>query len=524
MLGICRGRIIRWATLGSIALLLLAPLAGLAAGRPSASTDEAARVLPAAGQNGFSVFLPAVPAESDGDFPSCRLGVGVVKNPAATYNFAPFRVGWYVDWRASAPPLPGVEYYHTIRVRQDRAPDGTYLSTYRITPPLSFSASGLGPIVQANPGHLWLIGNEPDRVISQDDTMPDKYAEIYHEAYYFIKGIDPTARVAIGAVVQPTPLRLEYLQSVLSAYQARYGTRLPADVWNTHLYIIREVRGEWGADVPPGSTAASGRIYTLEDHLDINVLISLVVELRTWLKANGYQDIPLIVTEFGALMPLWFLSNVGYTQADVDRFLEEAVGYMESAVDPALGFAADGYRLVQQAAIYSLDDDSTFPDGLLQWGSFLLRSTSPYTVTETGTYFRDVIAANMYPTVDLLPYRATARPLITGSDPTVSPVVRVSVANAGNSVPGAAVTVRFFDVTGGQPVQVGTDVVIPAFTGCGTMREASVVWPDLAPGYHRMSIEVDPDDDIEEILETNNVMVIEVLVTRYGVHLPLTMR
>ena len=90
---------------------------------------------------------------------------------------------------------------------------------------------------------------------------------------------------------------MEYLQRVLAAYQAKYGARLPVDVWNTHLYIIREVKDEWGGEVPPGSDAQSGRVYTLRDHLDINVFKSLVTELRTWMKANGYQDVPLVVTE-----------------------------------------------------------------------------------------------------------------------------------------------------------------------------------------------------------------------------------
>ena len=120
--------------------------------------------------------------------------------PIATYDVAQFRFGWYVDWRAAPRSSSTLEYYHTIRVRQKRGADGAYLPSYTITPRLDFSRSGLGPIVQANPGQVWLIGNEPDRVDSQDDTMPDLYAEIYHEAYYFIKGIDPTARVAIGAV------------------------------------------------------------------------------------------------------------------------------------------------------------------------------------------------------------------------------------------------------------------------------------------------------------------------------------
>jgi hypothetical protein len=512
-----------WATIWRIALLLVVLMAGLTVREQPAAADETVKQPLSAPDAAHKIFLPSISRRS-GDFPSCRLGVGVTRNPVATYDVAQFRLGWYVDWRASPGPSSTLEYYHTIRVRQDRSADGAYLPSYTITPRLNFGPSGLGPIVRANPGHVWLIGNEPDRPDSQDDAMPDLYAEIYHEAYYFIKGIDPTARVAIGAVVQPTPLRLEYLQHVLAAYQAKYDARLPVDVWNTHLYIVREVKGEWGGDVPPGSDAQSGRVYTLRDHLDISIFKSLVTELRTWMKANGYQDVPLVVTEYGVLMPLWFLDDVGYTQADVNRFLLDAVNYLDSAADPNLGYAADGNRLVQRAALYSLDDDGTFPDGSLHWGSFLLRSSPPYAVTETGAYFRDVIAASARPTVDFLPYRVITGPLITGNQPTVSPVVKVLVANAGNSSPNAPIIVRLFDTTGDQRVQVGSDVAIPPFTGCGTLREVNVVWPDLGPGQHTLAVEIDPGNQIGEVLETNNTMVTKVWVGTRGIYLPLVRR
>ena len=515
-------RIDVWATVWRIALLLVVLVAGLAVREQPVGADETDKLPLSAPDAANKDLLPSI-SQGTGDFPSCRLGVGVTINPIATYDVAQFRLGWYVDWSATPGSASTLEYYHTIRVKQQKA-GAVYLPTYTISPPLDFSPSGLGPIVQANPGHVWLIGNEPDRMGHQDDTMPDLYAEIYHEAYYFIKGIDPTARVAIGAVIQPTPLRLEYLQRVLAAYQAKYGVRLPVDVWNTHLYIIREVRNEWGGGIPAGSDAQSGRVYTLQDHLDINIFKSLITELRTWMKDNGYQDVPMVVTEWGVLMPLWFLDDVGYTQNDINHFLEDAIKHMDSAADPDLGYAADGYRLVQRAALFSLDDDSTFPDGLQRWGSFLLRSSPPYAITETGTYFRDVIAASVAPTVDLLPYRVITGPLITGNHPTVSPVVTVLVANAGNSSPNAPVIVRFFDTTGGQRVQVGSDVTIPAFTGCGTLREASVVWPDLEPGQHALAVEIDPGNQIGEVLETNNTMAITVQVATHGIYLPLVRR
>ena len=125
-------------------------------------------------------------------------------------------VGWYLDWRTNAsPPRPdGVEYAQMIRVKQGvPSPD----------------VKTIAAIARSVPGSLWLVGNEPDRTIWQDDATPVQYASAYHQAYQAIKQADPTAMVAIGGVLQPTPLRLRYLDAVLAAYQKLYGAPMPPD-------------------------------------------------------------------------------------------------------------------------------------------------------------------------------------------------------------------------------------------------------------------------------------------------------
>ena len=243
-------------------------------------------------------YLPTI-LTPDRDFLNCRVGVGVAVNPLNTYNTNLFKIGWYVDWRAQLSPIRpnGIDFYHTLRVKQDKI-GSKYLPSYRITPALNFTPSGLGPMVQANVGNVWLIGNEIDRVNIQDDILPDMYAQIYHDAYYFIKGIDPTAKVAIGAIVQPTPVRLQYLDMILQAYLAKFDAPMPVDIWNIHVYILPEMRNGWGGEIPPGVDVSTGMLYTIRDHVDINVFRSLVIDMRTWMKSRGYQDKPLISTEF----------------------------------------------------------------------------------------------------------------------------------------------------------------------------------------------------------------------------------
>ena len=80
-----------------------------------------------------SIYLPLVTArrkQALGDYRDCRLGLGVTRNPLGVYNISPFKTGWYVDWKARIIPdsegYDGVEYYQTLRVRQDRGSGGSY--------------------------------------------------------------------------------------------------------------------------------------------------------------------------------------------------------------------------------------------------------------------------------------------------------------------------------------------------------------------------------------------------------------
>lgn len=480
-------------------------------------------------QTAFSVQSKSLHFTSEenntGVYVDCRAGVGVIHNPITTYDISPFNLGWYIDWTAPfSPVIPeGMEFYFTIAVKQDVL-DGQYLPTYTVNPPLNFNSGGLGLRVQANPGAVWLVGNEPD-IESQGGTIPEKYAEIYHEVYTFIKSIDETAKIAIGAVVVPTPLRLEYLDRVLAAYKNKYGAKLPVDIWNTHLYIVREVRGDWGVKIPPGFDDIDyGRQYTLSQHVDVEELKQLIVELRTWMKARGYQDKPLIITEYGSLMPLWFLDDDGVTQDDIHEFLRDAIDYLYNTTDINLGYPGDGYRLVQRAAIWSLDADNTFPDGYPQWDSNLVSSTSPYTLTVTGIYYRDVIVPQQQATVDLYPYRASMDPslLMVSAGDTISTTVDVLVSNAGSMTFTSPVTVRFSKITENTDILIG-EVVLEPFTGCGTLRKVSMLLTDLPQGVHQVRIDVDPYQVIDETSETNNQMITYIHVGTDAVFLPLAM-
>ncbi len=277
-----------------------------------------------------------------------RWGAGVAAGPISRYNTQPLHLGWYLDWRSRPnPPRPGgIEYAQMVRLGGGTLrPDRSTLTT----------------IAQANPGSFWLIGNEPD-VKWQDNVEPAVYARLYHEAYTAIKAADPSAVVAAGGIAQPTPLRLRYLEAVLEAYREQFGTAMPVDAWHVHNFILREERGSWGVDIPPGLPDDRGMLYSIDDCDNLEIFRQQIWDFRRWMAAYGFRDRPLIVSEYGIPMP----EDYGFPPERVIRFLRGTFEFFLAVADPSLGYPADSHRLVQRWCWYSLDaPDDYYPTGRL---------------------------------------------------------------------------------------------------------------------------------------------------------------
>jgi hypothetical protein len=278
-----------------------------------------------------------------------RLGIGAGGLLVTAQNAQRLGFGWYLGWavRPDAFRSAEVEYVPMIRLN----PDGSSRP----------SGQTLLAAVDALPGALWLIGNEPD-VRWQDNVTPGVYAQAYHDLYVQLKSRDPTCQVAIGGVSQPTPLRLRYLDLILEAYQTRYGEPMPVDVWNVHNFILREERDSWGVDIPPGMAENTGQLREIAEHDDMGIFRQQIVDFRRWMKEQGQQDKPLIVSEYGILMP----NDYGFPPERVERFMLATFDVFRTAADPALGYPADGYRLVQRWCWFSLAD-TRYPTGNLVW-------------------------------------------------------------------------------------------------------------------------------------------------------------
>ena len=94
---------------------------------------------------------------------------------------------------------------------------------------------------------------------------------------------------------------------------------------------------------------------------------------------RGYRDSPLVITEYGILMP----RELGFGPDRVQQFMLGTFDFLLKARDPNTGLSSDEDRLVQQWAWFSLADP-IYPNGNL---------TDPISnrLTPLGTTYRSYL-------------------------------------------------------------------------------------------------------------------------------------
>lgn len=374
----------------------------------------------------FNIHLPILMNDIDTTLAS-RLGYG-----AGIFKVTEFpevrslKAGWYVDWGAKVTPLRpgGIEYMPMVRLHQNlTCPVGT-TADRKLCPyvePHSYSYSPdkatIEAAAKANPGSIWFVGNEMDRLDwpggSQDEMLPTLYPVAYHEIYNIIKGADPTAKVAIGGIIQMTPMRKQYLDIIWAKYKELYGVKMPVDVWNVHNFIGSEFceykensnkqmeRICYGMATPPGIAGDVGSYYG-EDwrHIDHETFDEQIRAMRQWIKDNDDMNKPMYVTEYGVLYGTLCpqenpedrqdcidFYGPKYVELDDPAVIQEHMlwtfEYFRTTKDCNLS-GTDDCRLVQRWAWYSLQDDG--------WNfnpHTALFSTQTRNITSTGAAYRD---------------------------------------------------------------------------------------------------------------------------------------
>lgn len=488
-----------WLRLLPGALLLAAALTALGwAAAPPAEAQEAA------------------PAATDATTPLCRFGVNTNHVTSAgggieSFNTQPLRLGWYIDYHASATPARpnGAEYAPMIRLHQTGA--DSYVSTPR--------GSDLLTAIDANPGADWMIGNEPDRREWQDDIEPSVYAKAYHELYTLIKQRDPSARIFAGNIVQATPVRLKYLNLVLQAYRSRYRSAMPVDGWSIHGFPLNEVSCEaasvpdyeqynqcWGAEIPPGVDDLIGMVFhvrgqnvneAVQKTADINIFKEQVVAFRQWMLENGYRNTPLYMSEYGVLMPAGRFTP-DFPPSRVNAYMTESFNWLLNTTDDKTGYPLDGNRLVQRLSWYSTSDNTEFNGNLF----------NPTTKARSsmGDNYAGYVAG-LTEVADVFPHQLLLNPPVPRAGGVAQNfTVTVKVANSGNSGVAQPVTVRLYR---GDPndggVQIGAARTVRV-AGCGEVGSVQFAWNNVGPGSYELYATVQTTGSVADANPDNNTL------------------
>lgn len=468
---------------------------------------------------------------NEADAPLCRFGVNSVHGGGesiAGFDISALRLGWYSDYRASlAPAHPsGVEYAPMIRLAEVNVVGTTGVTTYTTIP----SGQGLLDAIAANPGADWFIGNEPDRKFWQDDISPRMYAIAFHELSAKIKQVDPLAHIFAGSIVQPTPLRLQYLDLILKNHLEIYGSSMNVDGWAIHNFILNEASCEyfdddqcWGADIPPGVDAKEGLRVEVKDNDSMQLFVEQIERFRKWMRDRGYANKPLYLSEYGVLMPNIFVAPEDFPPSRVNRFMNATFDYLLSASNASYGDPADNFKLIQRFSWYSTSDKA--------YNGYLFekpQADSPYQFSEMGTnyysYTQHVAAA-----LDLLPVQISAdpaAPLVSNGATTIT--LKAEIGNAGNLQQLQTVKVSFYD---GDPDHadpnqkgklLGTRQV--SISGCGDKAIATMVWKNVAPSEYKIFVKVDESNLVDEINEDNNKLEQTIFFATDQIFLPIVSR
>ncbi len=453
------------------------------------------------------MFLPIV--ETIGSNAFCRFGVNLntlgkeAERDMNNYDIDSLNIGWYINY--SSQDTYGsstVEHAPMIRVRQPTT------DTYTFSP----NAAGIESVVAENPGADWFISNEPDRIKYQDSILPTIYADAYHELYYLIKGLDPTAQIFAGSIVQPTEIRLQYLDIILESYEEKYGEPMPVDGWSIHNFILNEASCDhyngnvsicWGADIPPAIDVNDGMRIGIEQHHDIELFKTQILRFRSWMNDRGYAGKPVYLSEYGVLLPDWYKPAVSFDANAINEFMSASFDYVLNTTDPLLGDPRDGNRIIQRLSWYSVNDDYEAGAPYIYNGS--LFSPTSFQRSKMGDNYA-AYTSNLSPEVDIYPLSLSATVTNTGNSTSRDVTLSAEIANSGNLVESAVTYVTFFN---GDPTKDGERIGRSQriqLAGCGDSLVAELVWTDVPTGVYDIFVQTDRQQMLSETDEGNNLL------------------
>jgi hypothetical protein len=423
---------------------------------------------------------------------SCHFGM-TAPYGARGYDLSVLGVDSYLDWSP----------YRTLSVPENIGHIKALHVGDSYYPSISSKLPGL---LQRYPGSFWIIGNEPDAVHTPQDILtPEVYGDRFYAMATLIRSQDPTAKIGFGPIIQPTPLRLRYLDRVWSRLLTLTNNNVNRvksliDVYTIHAFILNEVQGQWGASIPHGfeqDHADAIEITNAADTHSISIFKARVIAFRNWMAAKGEKEKPLWITEYGSLLPPYNAPGNNYATVSDELtrdFMLATFDFMYNTTDPAKGYSPDGNRLVQKWFWYSLNELRTKFGGAL----YDLSNKLPTIIGDAYKQYAPVMAP-VPP--DLYPREVKILPRIYSNHKTTVDyriVVRVGNDVVSDWLPQGVVVSVYEGAT-----LIGTASI--SAPRCGGDGLATFNWPNITPGVaHNLRVVINPPAGVADVLPSNN--------------------
>jgi hypothetical protein len=357
--------------------------------------------------------------------------------------------------------------------------------------------------------------------------------------------------VANAGLVEVTTGRLQYLYMVWDAYKNAYGTTMPVDVWNMHIYVLPEANHAGTAaneiaNVAKGTSLSLAKresTYIVGDtqwcflvayvctaaHDNIVEFGKQVVAMRTWMQLHDQQSKPLILSEFGLLYPYqpannplgcWVYDEYGqcFPPQRAANFLVTSFNYLDSTTDANLGDPLDNNRLVQQWLWYSLNGQ-----GGAGSISDLVAPTVPLAFTVVGQALRNTALA-MPQDINLIAMHTQFKSLNVSGDQMIVTAL-VGVMNNGSIAPSAPTPISVYsDAARTQLIGGGFLMNAPGCARRETFANVSFIVPATPANAYPYYIRIDPGNALGETTMSDNDIDGTLSVTPHWVLLPTIRR
>lgn len=257
---------------------------------------------------------------------NARFGISVVRPD--NYDIDSCGASWYLTWTHVPARNTKLEFMPMIAgYTLDKNVSDKYMSDLE---------QRIKTFKGDYPDHtIWMVGNEIGYYPQHDHRTPEQYAEDYHRCYTMLKKINPTYKLAVGAIILSNNIEYvtsqyvehkggyHYLKRVREAYKAKFGEEIPVDYYTATCHVVEDKSTNY------------------------EVFKEQVIRLRKFLAEIDERDKPVIITEFGC-------SFVGAEPEKIKLFMKETVEFLISSKDEKIGCTTDDNKLVQRFAWFTL--------------------------------------------------------------------------------------------------------------------------------------------------------------------------